>query len=75
MTPKQIDIVRHALGIGRGNHRNHFVTGPGSDDFDDCRALVAMGYMHEYAGNPLTGGDPCFKVTQEGRAAIAKVAA
>jgi hypothetical protein len=70
MSPSQRHIIEHALGIGRGDHRNHFVTGPGGDDYADCRALVAMGYMHEYAGHPLTGGDPCFKVTAEGRAAL-----
>jgi len=43
VTPKQRDIMKHALGVGRGNKtgwRNHFVTGPGSDDYADCEALV-----------------------------------
>jgi hypothetical protein len=66
-------ILRHALGTGdngRGRaYRNHFVTGPGSDDYDDCEALVAAGLMRKFNGNPLTGGDPCYVVTDEGKAA------
>lgn len=45
MTPRQRDIMKHALGAGKGRPgwRNYFVTGPGSDDYDDCEALVAPG--------------------------------
>jgi hypothetical protein len=47
MTPRQRDIMKHALGAGKGRPgwRNYFVTGPGSDDYDDCEALVAAGMM------------------------------
>ena len=70
-TAKQVDVLRHALGLGRERtpYRNHFVTGPGSDDFDDCRALVAAGLMKEYRSSPLSGGNPIFAVTAAGRAA------
>ena len=66
----RLHILQHSLGLGRygdGNqYRNHFVTGPGSDDFDDCRALVADGLMTERSGNALSGGDSVFHVTPKG---------
>ena len=77
-TARQIGILRHALGLkadGRGrSYRCHFVTGPGSDDFDDCEALVASGAMTKRAGSPLSGGDPTYLVTEEG-ALLAKATA
>lgn len=61
--------MRHALGLTRGSreYRNHFVTGPGSDDYPHCEALVAAGLMRKHAGHALTGGDPCYVVTDAGR--------
>ena len=72
MTPKQRDIMKHALGAGRGapGWRNHFVTGPGSDDYDDCEALVAAGLMAKRSGGPLSGGDPVYRVTDAGQDAL-----
>lgn len=72
MTPKQRDIMKHALGAGRGTPgwRNHFVTGPGSDDYDDCEALVAAGLMTKRSGGPLSGGDPVYRVTDAGQDAV-----
>jgi hypothetical protein len=74
MTPKQLGILRHALGLrtdGSGRpYRNHFVTGPGSDDYDDCKALVEQGLMIKLPGdNGLDGGNDCFRVTEAGREA------
>lgn len=73
ISDRQIQILRHALGIGhdgRGaTYRNHFVTGPGSKDFDSCMALVEEGCMVRRDGSPLTGGDDLFIVTDKGRAA------
>ena len=68
---QQIDIMRHALGVcgRRSAFRNHFVTGPGSTNYDHCEALVAAGLMRRYAGTELSGGDPIFVVTDAGRAA------
>lgn len=66
----KLHILQHSLGLdqyGEGRqHRNHFVTGPGSDDFDNCRALVAEGLMTERPGNELSGGNPVFFVTRKG---------
>lgn len=67
----RVEILRHALGIrkpGDRQYRNHFVTGPGSDDYDACESLVADGLMTKRSGNVLTGGDPCYFVTEAGRA-------
>ena len=71
MTASQLQILQHALGLdeyGRGKpYRNHF-TGENAD----CRALVALGYMRESPRFPsaLSGGDPVFTATDEGRAAV-----
>lgn len=72
MTSEQREIMRHALGLGRGRApwRNHFVTGPGSTDYPHCEALVAAGLMARHDGSPLSGGDPVYSVTEAGRAAL-----
>lgn len=66
----RLHILQHSLGLdqyGNGNqYRNRFVTGEGSKDFADCRALVADGLMTEMAGNALSGGDSVFRVTPKG---------
>ncbi|HJR14213.1 MAG TPA: hypothetical protein VJ833_09985 [Rhodanobacteraceae bacterium] len=73
MNSEQLHILRHSLGIGDNgkgsSYRNHFCTGPGSKDYDDCQALVAEGYMTRRAGGPLSGGDDIFVVTDAGKAA------
>jgi hypothetical protein len=70
------DILRHALGLGRGDreYRNHFVTGPGSTDYPHCESLVAAGLMTRREGSPLSGGDPIYSVTEAGRAALRQTA-
>jgi hypothetical protein len=72
MTPRQRDIMKHALGAGKGRPgwRNYFVTGPGSDDYDDCEALVAAGMMTKRSAGPLSGGDPVYRVTDAGQDAL-----
>ena len=69
MNTEQHDILRHALGLGRSDreYRNHFVTGPGSTDYPHCEALVAAGLMRRFEGNQLTGGEPMYAVTEEGK--------
>lgn len=74
MTPKQLNILRHSLGlddhgIGR-QYRNRFVTGPGSTDWGDCKSLVQQGLMSERANVTVFGGDSCFWVTDSGKAAV-----
>ena len=68
---EQVHILRHALGLddhGRGReYRNHFVSGPGCDNFATLREMVAAGLMVEHAPRPLFGGDSCFVVTEAGK--------
>lgn len=76
MNEKQLHILQHSLGLDKYGHgtfyRNHFVTGEGSDDHDDCMALVNLGFMTFRPGNALSGGDDVFRVTDAGKAAIAE---
>jgi hypothetical protein len=72
VTAEALHILQHSLGLdrhGRGEaYRNHFVTGPGSDDFAWCERLAAAGLMHAHGEKgALTGGDHLFTVTQNGR--------
>lgn len=66
-----VHILRHSLGLdsdGNGTpYRNHFCTGEGSVDFDQCRKLVEAGYMIERKGSFLSGGDSIFHVTEGGK--------
>ena len=70
MTPKQLEILQHALGVdqyGRGEmYRNHFCAG-GSDEVV-CRELVALGYMTSFEREWL----PYYNcvVTDAGKAAM-----
>lgn len=78
MSPQQLEILQHALGVdeyGRGKmYRNHFCAG-GSDE-KICRELVEMGYMRIWHGvDPDTGETPGFpyyncSVTETGKAAV-----
>ena len=72
MNKEQQHILRHALGLNSAEraYRNHFVTGPGSDDYANCEALVAAGFMTRRDGDQLKGDDPIYTVTSEGRTAI-----
>lgn len=74
LTEAQWHILRHSLGVpdpGQTNmYRNHFVTGEGSKDYDDCMALVTFGFLTRHDGNEMTGGDDLFLVTETGRLAV-----
>lgn len=76
MNPKELSVMRHALGLdedGRGRpYRNHFCTGPGSDDWDTCNGLVERELMSRRVPSELSGGDYLFHVTGEGRSEVAK---
>lgn len=70
-----LEIMQHAQGLdeyGRGSrYRNHFVTGPGSDDWNHCTALVGLGFMEDHGMRPLYGtGQHCFTVTEAGDAVV-----
>ena len=66
-TPRQIEILRHALGWPK-NYRNHFVTGKGSDDFEDCEALTKGGLMIRTRVPFVV--DTVYRVTELGRSAL-----
>ena len=74
-TPEELHILQHSLGLDRHGegrqYRNHFVTGPGSKDFESCRALADAGYMKDHGPRKLAGGDHCFTVTPQGIDAVA----
>lgn len=44
VTERQLDILKHAIAWPK-RYRNHFCTGPGSEDYEDCIALVGAGLM------------------------------
>ncbi len=74
-TLQQLNVLRHSLGLNAKGHgrryRNHFCTGPGSEDYDDCCAMVAAGYMQRTrTATELSGGDDVFTVTPEGIALV-----
>ena len=44
VSEKQKEILEHATAWPE-NYRNHFCTGEGSTDFEDCQILVDLGLM------------------------------
>ncbi len=75
MTPDQIELARHALGLGNGrkvSYRNHYVVGAGCPDYDNWQAMVAAGEARHRSGSPLSGGDDVFWLTEVGARAALK---
>jgi len=74
MSPEQLHILQHSLGVdqyGRGQmYRDHFVTGEGSADHPICMFLVERGDMVRYPSVDLYGGMDLFRVTQQGRESV-----
>jgi hypothetical protein len=69
MTPEQIELARHALGLPnkrRISYRNHFVAGEGHPDYVAWCDMVEKGFAQWKNGSPLTGGDPVFWLTMAG---------
>jgi hypothetical protein len=69
MTPAQIGLARHALGLdGRRevSYRNHFVTGPETADHATWTTMVLSGAARRRNGSELTGGDDLFWLTPQG---------
>jgi hypothetical protein len=66
----KLHILQHSLGLdqyGAGRqYRNHFVTGPGGKDYEDCCSLVEMGSMKNHGTSAISGGSDCFTVTPAG---------
>jgi hypothetical protein len=71
---KQLDHMRHALGISQtgGVYRNHFCTGPDSKDWNAWNELVEHGLASRQG--PLEWmPDYIFRVTDEGKALITEL--
>lgn len=69
MTPCQIELARHALGLRETrlvSHRNHFCAGPGHVDYDDWMRMVAAGYAIRRENKHLPAGDVMFQLTRAG---------
>lgn len=75
MEAELLHILQHSLGVnqyGQGEqYRNHFSTGPGGKDFDNCKTLVDLGLMKDLGTREIWGDMHCFVVTQKGKAAVA----
>lgn len=68
MTPRQINLARHALGLPNDtgvSYRNYFTAGPGHSDFEDWMEMVEAGeaYTEKRIG---FGGDNIFWLTLSG---------
>lgn len=69
MTPHQIDLARHALGLTkqRMSYRNYFTAGRSHGDYADWMAMVEAGYaMRRDGANLSFGGDDLFHMTEAG---------
>jgi hypothetical protein len=69
MTPRQKELARHALGLKEGtrrSYRNHFVAGPGHEDYEEWRAMISAGLAVQARGTPISGGMDVFWLTRRG---------
>jgi hypothetical protein len=70
MSPNQIKLARHALGLGNGrkvSYRNSFVAAPGHWDYDDWIAMTRAGHAVRIDGSTVPfGGDDLFRMTRAG---------
>lgn len=65
LTKQQIQIIKHSLGIDRGEGRNYFATGESSNDFESIENLVEKGLMVKRK-DPISS-DFIYHVTDEGK--------
>lgn len=69
MTPRQINLARHALGLTKQcmSYRNYFTASRGHVDYADWMAMVEAGYAVRRDGSWLPfGGDDIFHMTIAG---------
>lgn len=69
MTPTQIELARHALGLPnkrRTSYRNHYCIDPGTIDHANWLAMVAAGEATHEAGRLALGGLDVFWLTAAG---------
>lgn len=75
MTPEQVKLARHALGLPnkrRISYRNYFVAGPGHSDFVEWVVMVAAGNARSRTPSQIRGGDSTFWLTAKGAKAALK---
>lgn len=68
MTTKQRELARHALGLPnqkKTSYRNHFVCGPGHDDYEDWLWMAQSGLAKHRNMDEISGGDEVFWLTRE----------
>lgn len=73
LTPKQRDLIRHAIGLSAHSkitYRNHFVIGPGSEDYGVWMELVSKGLAKRADGSAISGGMDVFWATREAALAV-----
>lgn len=66
MTPRQIELARHALGLRPGclvSHRNHYVA---ASDHHDWQGMVDAGYARKRYSTLLPHGHVLFHLTRAG---------
>lgn len=70
VTPRQLEILQHSLGVdryGRGKqYRNRFVTDADCPDGQICAELVQLGLMTDHGAQSIAAGMHCFTVTEAG---------
>lgn len=69
MTPEQIELARHALGLPnrqRKSYRNRFVAGPGHGDYMQWVQMVVSGIAEQHTVLGLAGGADLFVLTTVG---------
>ena len=75
LTPEQIKLARHALGIPnkrRKSYRNRFVIGAGCTDYEQWMAMVALGAAKRVDASrvPFGVGDLFYLTMSGARAAL-----
>lgn len=74
MTPNQLQILQHSLGLdqyGQGRmYRNYFCSGDGCDPDPHCKALVELGFMGIYRKRAFCENCTDYYVTEAGKKAM-----
>lgn len=69
MSPAQIELARHALGLptkSGQSYRNRFICGTGHRDYNEWKGMVAAGYATTTGSHPAHGGAERFELTPFG---------
>ena len=73
MTPKQVELARHALGFNgreKFSYRNHYCASP--DDAIEWEKMVSDGNAVRGRVSELSGGDPIYYVTKSAALSVRK---